>query len=62
MTEKCQHKWKHNIRSETIHSYDGYDNYVTLKYTDWCEKCYMLKERVSVFKEVLIKDRENWEN
>jgi len=50
-TEKCgtNHKWKRFAPQIHFH-YDGWDKEtVFLNYRDWCEECYVIRERTEVF-------------
>ena len=49
----CTHKWKH-FEPKVKHWYDGYSTIVTLTYTDWCEECYLVKERTQDYRETTI--------
>ena len=53
MTKKCQHKWK-RYAPKITHFYDGYDNIVTLEHKDWCEKCYLIRERSKTYREIIV--------
>jgi|5B_taG_2_1085324.scaffolds.fasta_scaffold31967_2 tryptophanase len=57
MTKKCQHHWK-RYAPKITYFYDGYDNIVTLVHTDWCKKCYLIKERSKTYREILVDEYE----
>jgi len=53
----CTHKWK-RFEPKVTHWYDGYNNLVTLIYTDWCEVCYQVKETSQNYIETTITEED----